>query len=103
MRHRETGALSFAEAAYHILKKYGRPLSLSEITSLALSEGILSTTGKTPAATMGARLYVDIKKKDNSAFIKVNKSKFALREWAESSTVTQSHAENMVGKNAPLR
>jgi DNA-directed RNA polymerase delta subunit len=90
LRHKEIGALSFAEAAYRILKKYGRPLSPSEITSLALSEGILSTTGKTPAATMGARLYVDIKRKDNSKFIKANKSKFALREWAESSPAGSS-------------
>jgi len=74
---------SFAEAAYQILKQAGKPLSAHEITSVALTERLISTAGKTPSATMGARLYVDIKTKgDNSKFIKVNRGKFALREWS---------------------
>lgn len=86
MRHRKPDILSFAEVAYRIIRQRGRPLSPGEITSLAIAEGILSTAGKTPAATMGARLYVDIKKKGNdSKFIKTNRGKFALREWPEPS------------------
>jgi len=82
LRRRETGALSFAEVAYRILKKRKRPLSPGEITSMALSEGILVSTGKTPAATMRSRLYVDLKEKGNgSSFVQLGKNRFGLREW----------------------
>jgi len=75
--------MSFAEAAYQILKQAGKPLSADEITTLALERGMVSTMGKTPSATMGARLYVDIKTRgDKSRFVKVNRGKFALREWS---------------------
>lgn len=73
--------LAFIEAAYRILKREGKPLDAEQITSIALSEKLISTTGKTPTATMSARIYVDIKKKgDNSRFSKVGKGKFYLRE-----------------------
>lgn len=74
--------ISFAEAAYQILKQAVKPLTADEITSIALEQGMVSTTGKTPSATMSARLYVDIKTRgDKSRFVKVNRGKFALREW----------------------
>jgi restriction system protein len=77
--------MTFAAAAYQVLKQAGKPLSINEITSVALEQGMISTVGKTPSATMSAQLYVDIKRKGNSSkFIKVNKGKFALREWSES-------------------
>ncbi len=65
MRRSEAGNQTFAEVAYRILKKRRRPLSSTEITSLALSEVMLVSSGKTPAATMRSRLYVDIKEKGN--------------------------------------
>lgn len=76
--------MTFAEAAYQVLKQAGKPLSANEITSIALEKGMISTVGKTPFATMGARLYVDIKRKgDESKFVKANRGKFALKEWSE--------------------
>lgn len=36
----------------------GRPLTVREITDRALAAGLLTTRGKTPAATMAAQLYV---------------------------------------------
>lgn len=76
--------MTFAEAAYQVLKQTGKPLSAKEITAAALEQGLISTTGKTPSATMSARLYVDVKKKGNkSRFVKTDSGKFALNEWSE--------------------
>lgn len=50
----------------------------------ALEKNLIETSGKTPAATMAARLYTDIKKKGaNSLFTKVKGGKFALMEWQQ--------------------
>jgi len=77
--------ITFADAAYEILKQARKALSADEITSIALNQNMISTMGKTPSATMSARLYIDIKTKgDKSKFIKVGRGKFALKQWAKS-------------------
>jgi len=77
--------MTFAEAAYQILKQAGEPLTANEITSIALERGMISTVGKTPSATMSSQLYVDVTRKgDDSKFVKVSRGKFALKEWSES-------------------
>ena len=76
--------LSFLEAAYNVLKKEGRPLSVSEITSIAISSGLILTKGKTPSATMGAQIYRDMKRRgEGSRFLKVGRGKFGLRVWKQ--------------------
>jgi HB1, ASXL, restriction endonuclease HTH domain len=40
-----------------VLRRAGRPLSTREITETALRRGLIETHGKTPHATMSARLY----------------------------------------------
>ena len=76
--------MNFKQAAYHVLKDAGRPLSAKEITQIALKEGLITTDGKTPSATMGAVIYADIKqKKEKSLFVKVKSGLFGLREWDE--------------------
>lgn len=98
------GNISFAEAAYQILKQAGEPLTADEITSAALEQGMVSTAGKTPSATMGARLYVDLKTKgDNSRFVKVNRGKFGLREWSTSSRITSDRFPLFTFKDAAYR
>jgi hypothetical protein len=108
------GNTSFAQAAYQILKQAGKPLTVGEITSIAFEREMVSTRGKTPSATMGARLYVDIKTRgDKSRFVKVKRGKFALREWSVP-LVTRTPAfrpltfkgaayEVLVSENRPLR
>jgi restriction endonuclease Mrr len=78
--------LSFKEVAFRILKSVSEPLSAKEIVELAIQEGILSTEGQTPEATMAAQLYVDINNNKKSKFKKVGKGKFTLIEQTESST-----------------
>lgn len=97
-------ALSFAEAAYHILKRTGLSLSANEITSAALADGLISTSGKTPSATMSARLYIDIKRKGSSSrFVKVDRGKFGLREWAIRAPAEASTFRPLSFKNAAYK
>lgn len=75
---------SFIKAAKLILKERGQPMSVSEITGLAIEKDLIKTKGKTPQRTMGARIYIDIKRKgSNSVFYKADKGKFGLRKWKE--------------------
>lgn len=97
-------ALSFVEAAYQILKRKGHSLSAEEITSAALSGGLISTSGKTPSATMSAQLYMDIKNKGNvSRFVKAEKGKFALKEWPGPSSSTISSFRPFSFKDAAYK
>jgi hypothetical protein len=49
--------MTFRDAAIEVLRGAGRPLSTREITETALRRGLIQTHGKTPHATMSARLY----------------------------------------------
>lgn len=103
-RDKTVSNITFAEAAYQVLKQVGEPLSANEITSVALEQGMISTVGKTPSATMSAQLYVDIKRKGNgSKFIKVNKGKFALREWSESPIASTLEFRPLTFKDAAYK
>jgi HB1, ASXL, restriction endonuclease HTH domain len=52
---------SYFEAAVQVLTKAGRPLSTTEITDHALSQGLIMPRGKTPRDTMSAVLYTTIR------------------------------------------
>jgi HJR/Mrr/RecB family endonuclease len=70
--------MQFKDAAYEILKSSGKSLHYNEITNVALKRKILTTSGKTPHATMGALLYTDTLD-DDSPFQREGKGKFALK------------------------
>ena len=55
-----SSTLTFPEAAEKILQDCGGPLHYKEITQRALAAGLLSTVGKTPAATMNATILVEV-------------------------------------------
>jgi len=113
-KDKNMGNVSFAEAARQILEQARKPLTAEEITRIALEHEMISTTGKTPLATMCARLYVDIKNRgDKSKFVKVNRGKFGLREWYIASakgarplrpfTFRGAAYEVLASENRPLR
>ncbi|MBU0495131.1 MAG: restriction endonuclease [Chloroflexi bacterium] len=80
--------MTFLDAAYEVLKQAGQPLHYADITARALAAGLLDPRGQTPDATMGSRLYVDIKRPD-SRFRKVGRGVFGLAEWQpEADTIT---------------
>jgi restriction system protein len=58
------GNISTLAAALKVLQDAGTPLHYREITSRILAAGLWHTTGKTPAATINARLSVDTARKD---------------------------------------
>ena len=69
--------MNFLDAAYQVLAQAGQPLHYSEIASRALAAGLLDTSGQTPEATMGSRLYVDTKR-PGSRFRRAGRGVFAL-------------------------
>lgn len=78
---------TFIDAAYQILKAKRIPLTAEEITKTALERNLIKTSGKTPVATMGANIYMDIKRNgDNSLFTRIERGKFGLKEWEENQT-----------------
>ncbi len=71
--------MSLLDAAYEVLRKSDCPMSPSEIIRPILESGTWSTKGKTPEQTLGARLYVDIKKLGaKSRFVNVGNGRFVL-------------------------
>ncbi|WP_195910333.1 winged helix-turn-helix domain-containing protein [Olavius algarvensis spirochete endosymbiont] len=72
--------MSIQDAIKQILKEAGKPLHAKEITEQIIEAGLWSTDGKTPEATVSARLYSDIKKHgDQSIFVQVAPRTFSLR------------------------
>ncbi len=72
--------MNVRDAAIHVLQEAGESLHAKEITQRILAKKLWSTTGKTPAATVSARLYSDIKKNgDQSPFVLVAPQTFGLR------------------------
>ena len=61
--HVEAGArfklppMTFAEAAEFVLRQEARPMTITEITEIAIARGLINPNGLTPAASMSARLY----------------------------------------------
>ena len=71
-------------AALEILRGAGKPLHAKEIAEQIMAAGLWQAGGKTPDATVSARLYSDIKNNgDKSPFVKVGPQTFALRDSTE--------------------
>lgn len=76
--------MKLLDAAYDLLMSTGVPMTAQEIVSPILMAGLWSTSGKTPDATLSARIYMDIKKNGpNSRFVKAGAGRFALSGVAE--------------------
>ncbi len=71
---------NLTNAIIQILKESKKPLHSKVITERILSSGIWKTDGKTPEATVSARIYTDIKDNgERSPFIKTGPLTFTLR------------------------
>jgi restriction system protein len=72
--------LNVQDAAVEILMGAGKPLHAKEIAERIIAAGLWQSQGKTPDATVSARLYSDIKNNgEKSAFVKFGPQTFALR------------------------
>jgi hypothetical protein len=68
-------------AAYQILCEAGEPLHSNEIARRILAQGLWATKSKTPAATVAARIAVDIKRNGAaSRFRRVGRSTFTRND-----------------------
>jgi restriction system protein len=73
--------MNAADAAYQILTEAGEPLHSNEIAQRILARGLWNTQGKTPGATIDARIAVDIKTHGvSSRFRRVGRSTFTIND-----------------------
>ena len=73
--------MNVLDAAILVLRESDTPLHVNEITNRILSRKLWESSGKTPTATVGARIYSDIKKNgDVSPFVRHAPSTFGLRK-----------------------
>ena len=95
-------ALTFIELAKRVLQEEKRALSPEEIWKIATSKGYdkqLRSVGKTPWATIGAQLYVNLRDKNDTPFVRVGTrpARFHLRQLlsvAELQQLEQTAQEN---------
>jgi restriction system protein len=74
--------MSAIDASEKVLRDEGHPMRATEIAERILKEGLWKTSGRTPDATIEARLAVDIKEHGVvSRFQRSAKRTFALRVW----------------------
>ena len=79
--------MTVQDAAIQILLSAGKSLHAKEIAKRIIDGGLWKSEGKTPDATVSARLYSDIKSNgDKSPFVKVGPQTFALRDSAQISS-----------------
>ncbi len=71
-------------AAIQVLQQAEMALNAKDIAEQIMAAGLWQSDGKTPDATVSARLYSDIKNNgDKSPFVKVGPQTFALRDSTE--------------------
>ncbi len=92
--------MSLIEAVYVVLKDAGMPLKPEEILTRVFQKNLWHTTGKTPLATLTARLYVDIKEKHPSRFMKTANGCFGLSGQVEE--VANVQVEERTNSKSPL-
>jgi len=90
--------MKFIEFAEKIIKEENRPLTPNEIWEIGVQKGhtkLLNSTGKTPWQTIGALIYIDIRDKPDTPFIKlkVKPSKFFLKSLMQNYDISRIEKE----------
>ena len=86
--------MTFLELAKRIMEEERRPLSPDEIWKIAMAKGykkLLRSEGKTPSATLAAQLYVNVRDKKDTPFVRAGTrpTRFYLRELLTVSELEQ--------------
>ena len=69
------------EAAVEVLRKEGKSLPVTRITELMLERGLWTTSGKTPWATVNARISSEIKSRgEQSRFVRIRPGVYDLKK-----------------------
>ena len=95
--------MSLLDAAYEVLKRTGFPMSPSDMIVPILDSGAWTTKGKTPAQTLGARLYVDIKKLGaKSRFVNAGNGRFTLSGVKTDESLAQASLPGLEAKSVAI-
>jgi len=78
-------SMTYYEAALQVLRSVRHPLTTREITDRAIEEGLITPHGRTPHATMSAKLH--LKSRNNPELVKLavpgnGRSKRGSVRWA---------------------
>lgn len=96
--------MNVRDAAIKVLEDAGEPLPAKEIARRMRAENLWQTKGKTPAATVAARLYTDIKAKgDASPFILSGPQTFGLQPGGVRSESKSPRNEARARRSATVR
>ena len=84
----EANSMNIQDAVIRVLKEAGIPLHSKVIAKRIIESGLWKSDGKTPEATISARLYVEIKENgEKSIFVKTAPKTFSLRDAQPVATV----------------
>ena len=90
--------MSWKDAAKKVLEDAGKPLHYSDITDRILGQGLKTTAGATPAATVNAIISTAIQKdqKEGSAgvFERTGSGEYGLKTGGESEALSDDDAES---------
>lgn len=87
VEHQLTTGLSFTEAAEKVLNEFGHksPMHYREITEKAIQQSWISTSGKTPQASLYSQLITEIRRNKNNGrlprFVQHGRGYFGLSRW----------------------
>ena len=62
---------TYLDAALTVLRAAERPMTSDEVTQEAIRQGLIVPTGKTPKATMAARLYVEVQRNPETPLVRL--------------------------------
>lgn len=91
--------MNFLELAEQTIRKLNQPLTANEVWEKAVELGIdreLNSKGKTPWATLGARLYVDIRDNQETIFEAIGKR--PARFWVKKLGTRENKEVEIVGE-----
>ncbi|MBI3072588.1 MAG: restriction endonuclease [Deltaproteobacteria bacterium] len=97
--------MTYLEAAEKVLREAGTPLHFKEIARRALEAGLIEPKGKTPEATMGAQLYMSVRRADEKSgeagtFRPTGRAYFALVATAVATPIdAEIHRQNAKVEN----
>lgn len=94
--------MTLKELVIKILRETGSPMSAEEIWNYAIKKeynSLVNVNGKTPWQTIGAQIYVDMKEKHDSKFIKVGRrpTRFFMNDLDEKKSLEKCN--NDINKN----
>jgi restriction system protein len=98
--HPSPAGFSFIDCAQKVLEEFGakKPMHYKEITEKALEKGWLTTSGKTPEASMYAQVITEIKRRqkrgEQPRFVQHGRGYIGLSQWMERGLAHQIEEHN---------